>query len=97
MRRVSVRLRNPDSEVAEKEKGPTLVGPVSDQLFCDRPGPDDPGGLGAEESGIERTGPTQMILIAIQQGTHWAEVGRYYDRTNDPVTGDEWAVVGRKS
>jgi len=62
------------------------LAPVSDQLFCDRPGPDDPGGLGAEESGIERTGPTQANLIAIQQGTRWAEVGPYYDWTNDPVT-----------
>ena len=26
---------------------------------CDRPDPDDPGGLGAEESETERTGPTQ--------------------------------------
>jgi hypothetical protein len=28
-------------------------------LPCDRPDPDGPGGLGAEESGTERTGPTQ--------------------------------------
>ena len=49
------------------------------QSYSARPGPDDPGGLGAEESGIERTGPTQVILIAIWRGTPWAEVGRYYD------------------
>ncbi len=30
-----------------------------DKLPANRPGPDDPGGLGAEESGTERTGPTQ--------------------------------------
>ena len=54
--------------------------------LCDRPDPDDPGGLGAEESGIERTGPTQVILIATQRGTRLAEVGRYYDSANDPVT-----------
>jgi len=47
--------------------------------LCARPDPDDPGGLGAEESGIERTGPTQCFLLAIQQGVRWAEVGRYYD------------------
>ena len=51
-----------------------------------RPDPDDPGGLGAEESGIERTGPTQDFLFATQQGGRWAEIGRYYDSANDPVT-----------
>ena len=53
---------------------------------ANRPDPDDPGGLGAEESGVERTGPTQGFLVAIQKGGRWAEVGRYYDSTNDPVT-----------
>jgi hypothetical protein len=53
---------------------------------ANRPGPDDPGGLGAEESGVERTGPTQNLLLAIQQGGRLAEVGRYYDCANDPVT-----------
>ena len=53
---------------------------------ANRPDPDDPGGLGAEESGTERTGPTQDYLVAIQQGGRWAEVGRYYDSANDPVT-----------
>jgi hypothetical protein len=46
---------------------------------ANRPDPDEPGGLGAEESGTERTGPTQDILFAIQKGGRWAEVGRYYD------------------
>ena len=54
--------------------------------ICARPDPDDPGGLGAEESGIERTGPTQVILIASSRGVRWAEVGQYYDSANDPVT-----------
>src|SRR5947199_8906071 len=31
-------------------------------LTCDRPDPDDPGGLGAEESGTDRTGPTHDKL-----------------------------------
>ena len=53
---------------------------------ANRPDPDDPGGLGAEESGTERTGPTQDFFVAIQQGGRWAEVGRYYDSANDPVT-----------
>ena len=48
-------------------------------LFYARPDPDDPGGLGAEESGIERTGPTQYSFVATQEGGRWAEVGRYYD------------------
>ena len=53
---------------------------------ADRPDPDDPGGLGAEESGAERTGPTQDYLVASQRGGRLAEVGRYYDSANDPVT-----------
>ena len=53
---------------------------------ANRPDPDDPGGLGAEESGAERTGPTQDSLVAIQRGRGLAEVGRYYDSANDPVT-----------
>ncbi len=31
--------------------------------YCVRPDPDNPGGLGAEESGTERTGPTQYLVI----------------------------------
>ena len=53
---------------------------------ANRPDPDDPGGLGAEESGAERTGPTQDYLVATQRGGRLAEVGRYYDSANDPVT-----------
>ena len=53
---------------------------------ANRPDPDDPGGLGAEESGAERTGSTQDYLLATQQGGRLAEVGRYYDFANDPVT-----------
>ena len=53
---------------------------------ANRPDPDGPGGLGAEESGTERTGPTQNDLFAIQKGGRWAEVGPYYDSANDPVT-----------
>ena len=64
------------------------------KLFCDRPDPDDPGGLGAEESGIERTGPTQCILFAIQEGGRWAEVGRHYDSANDPVTA--WIAIAHQ-
>jgi hypothetical protein len=57
-----------------------------DSLSANRPDPDDPGGLGAEESGTERTGPTQDYLLAIQRGGRLAEVGRYYDSANDTVT-----------
>src|SRR5690348_8103353 len=52
-----------NDEHPTKEKGPTRVGPVSD--CCVRSGPDDPGGLGAEESETERTGPTQYALLPI--------------------------------
>jgi hypothetical protein len=54
--------------------------------YCDRPDPDDPGGLGAEESGTERTGPTQYLLVPIHGGRRLAEKGRHYDSANDPVT-----------
>jgi hypothetical protein len=50
---------------AQKEKDQLALAQYGDKLLCDRPDPDDPGGLGAEESGIERTGPTQWILFAI--------------------------------
>jgi hypothetical protein len=53
---------------------------------ANRPDPDGPGGLGAEESGAERTGPTQDCLFATRKGGRRAEVGRYYDSANVPVT-----------
>ena len=39
----------------------------------------DPGGLGAEESGTERTGSTHVNLFAVQGGSRWAEKRRDYD------------------
>jgi hypothetical protein len=54
--------------------------------LVNRPDPDNPGGLGAEESGVERTGPTHPLLFAIQMGGRWAEIGQYYDSPNVPVT-----------
>ena len=53
---------------------------------ANRPDPDCPGGLGAEESGAERTGPTQDLFVATRKGGRLAEVGRYYDSANVPVT-----------
>ncbi len=38
-----------------------------------------------------------MILLAIQQGTRLAEVGRYYDWANDPVTASKGRLPGKKS
>src|SRR5579863_180926 len=70
----------------KKEKDQLALAQYVDKLLCARPDPDDSGGLGAEESGIERTGPTQWILLAILRGSRLAEVGRYYDSANDPVT-----------
>ena len=58
----------------------------SELTVANRPDPDCPGGLGAEESGTERTGPTQCFLLAIQGGARLAEIGPYYDSANDPVT-----------
>ena len=53
---------------------------------ANRPDPDDPGGLGAEESGTERTGPTQCLLFASPHGVGLAEVGRYCDFSNNSVS-----------
>src|SRR3977135_4410962 len=60
--------------------------PSGDKFPANRPDPDDPGGLGAEESGTERTGPTQCALVAVQMGGRLSEIGPYYDSANDPVT-----------
>ena len=65
---------------------------------ANRPDPDGPGGLGAEESGTERTGPTQDFLFAKQRGGRWAEVGQQYDSSNDPVTPlMQFRTIGRSS
>ena len=74
-------ISKPDLQaLPTNEKGPTFVGPVIGILLpCDRPDPDGPGGLGAEESGTERTGPTQDHSFAAQEGGRWAEVGRHYE------------------
>ena len=64
-------------QIPKKEKGPTRVGPVLGITPpANRPDPDGPGGLGAEESGTERTGPTQYPFIATQRGGRLAEVGQ---------------------
>jgi len=70
----------------KKKKDQLALAQYGDKLPANRPDPDDPGGLGAEESGTERTGPTQAFLFAMQDGGRWGEVGRYYDSANDPVT-----------
>src|ERR1700716_2295767 len=70
----------------KQKKDQLSLAQYGDKLPANRPDPDDPGGLGAEESGTERTGPTQDSLFAMQEGGRWAEVGRYYDSANDPVT-----------
>src|ERR1700753_3145316 len=44
-------------------------------ISCDRPDPNNPGGLGAEESETERTGPTQYLLVPSRGGGRLAEVG----------------------
>jgi hypothetical protein len=75
----------------KKKKDQLALAQYGDKLSpANRPDPDDPGGLGAEESGAERTGSTQDYLLAIQHGGRWAEVGRYYDSANDPVTAHFW-------
>ena len=63
---------------------------------ANRPDPDGPGGLGAEESGTERTGPTQDCLVARQRGGRLAEVGQQYDCANVPVTPSGQYVAPRR-
>lgn len=48
-----------------KEKGPAFASPDSMgiKFTANRPDPEGPGGLGAEESGAERTGPTQWVVF----------------------------------
>jgi hypothetical protein len=57
-------------EPPQKKKDQLTLAQYRNKLAANRPDPDDPGGLGAEESGTERTGPTQYFLLAIQQGGH---------------------------
>src|SRR5258707_9299743 len=75
-----------NDKTPKKKKDQLALAQYGDKLPANRPDPDDPGGLGAEESGTERTGPTQGFLFAMQDGGRLAEVGRYYDSANDPVT-----------
>src|SRR5262249_17101682 len=60
----------------QTKKGQLALAPG---FCCDRPDPDDPGGLGLQESEAEGTGPTQCFLLSIQAGRRLAEVGRYYE------------------
>jgi hypothetical protein len=53
---------------AKKKKDQLSLAQYWGMLLANRPDPDDPGGLGAEESGTERTGPTQNLFLAIQNG-----------------------------
>src|SRR3982074_2266084 len=70
----------------KQKKDQLSLAQYGDKLPANRPDPDDPGGLGAEESGTERTGPTQCPLLAVQLGGRLSEIGPYYDSANDPVT-----------
>ena len=69
------RIADPNVSTPKKKKDQLSLAQYGDKLSCDRPDPDDPGGLGAEESGTERTGPTQDYLFAGQRGGPLAEVG----------------------
>jgi hypothetical protein len=75
-----------DTGIPKKKKDQLSLAQYWDNYPANRPDPDCPGGLGAEESGAERTGPTQDLFVAIHKGGRWAEVGQYYDSANDPVT-----------
>ena len=76
-----------DERIPKKKKDQLSLAPVSGKNSpANRPDPDGPGGLGAEESGTERTGSTQDYLVASQRGGRWAEVGQQYDSSNVPVT-----------
>ena len=45
-----------------------------------------PGGWGLRNPESKGPGQRRDYLVAIQQGGRLAEVGRYYDSANDPVT-----------
>ncbi len=77
--RVRAGTRQRNDNTPKKKKDQLALAQYGGKLPANRPDPDDPGGLGAEESGTERTGPTQGSCLAIQLGGRWAEVGRYYD------------------
>jgi hypothetical protein len=62
-RREIARKREP-----KKKKDQLSLAQYWGMLLANRPDPDNPGGLGAEESGAERTGPTQGFFLAIQNG-----------------------------
>jgi hypothetical protein len=49
--------------------------PLGDFAPCDRPDPDGPGGLGAEESGTERTGSTQNHISQMATAGGWRKWG----------------------
>jgi hypothetical protein len=48
----------------QKKKDQLSLAQYWGMLLANRPDPDNPGGLGAEESGAERTGPTQDLFVA---------------------------------
>ena len=75
--RPSGNRREGSRSVAQKKKDHLAWAQYGDNLFCDRPDPDDPGGLGAEESGVERTGPTQVFLSQFSRavgGRKWGGI-----------------------
>jgi hypothetical protein len=75
--RPSGNRREGSRPVAQKKKDQLALAQYGDNLFCYRPDPDDPGGLGAEESGVERTGPTQVFLSQFSRavgGRKWGGI-----------------------
>ena len=56
---VSGSLVSPAHTTPKKKKDQLSLAQCGVSFAANRPDPDDPGGLGAEESGAERTGPTQ--------------------------------------
>jgi hypothetical protein len=64
-----VRVQGEKNRVGRKRPGTNKKDQLALALSCaNRPDPADPGGLGAEESGTERTGPTHANLFAVQGG-----------------------------
>src|SRR3981081_662374 len=81
------RIARVRDEACTKKKRTTFRWPSTGiSSPANRPDPDGPGGLGAEESGTERTGSTQDSFVASHGGKRWAEVGQQYDSANVPVT-----------
>src|SRR5690349_10159924 len=79
----SWRLSGPRMRPPKKKKDQLSLAQSRGLAPCDRPDPDGPGGLGAEESGTERTGSTQNHLSQVGTAGGWRKWGRSEEHTSE--------------